>query len=53
MSISSADKLLSSLTNGATDSNHSKIIDLSPAGDPREHFHMHRKFLGSTEEIEK
>lgn len=53
MSISSADKLLSSLTNGASDGNQSKTVDMSAHGNPREYFHMARKFLGCTEEVEK
>jgi hypothetical protein len=53
MSISSPDKLLSQLTGGASDCNHTKNVDNSPHGNPREHFHMQRKFLGCTTEIEK
>ena len=53
MSISSADKLLSTLTGGASDVSAAKIIDLSPFGNPREYFHLLRKFLGCSEEIEK
>ena len=53
MSISSADKLLSQLTNGASDGTQAKTMDTSPHGNPREYFHMARKFLGCAEEIEK
>ena len=53
MSVSSQDKLLSQLTKGASDSNQSKTVDMSPHGNPREWFHTGRKFIGCSEEIEK
>lgn len=53
MSISSQDKLLSQLTGGASDANQNKTVDMSPHGNPREYFHMQRKFLGCPTEIEK
>jgi hypothetical protein len=53
MSVSSQDKLLSTLTGGAFDSHVSKTMDFSAHGNPREFFHTARKFLGCAEEIEK
>ena len=53
MSLSSQDKLLSQLTEGASDVNHNKVFDESPHGNPREFYHIGRKFLGCPVEIEK
>ena len=41
------------MTGGATDNSQEKQLDLSPEGDPREYFHMSRKFLGPHAEIAK
>ena len=54
MSLSSQDKLLSTLTGGATNSSTTtKTIDMSPHGNPREWFHPGRKFIGCAEEMDK
>lgn len=50
--MSTADRLLSTLTNGACDSKQAKVIDMSEYGNPKEFFMIGRKFLGCIEQME-